>query len=57
VFLVRWHELKPHLAAKKIPVIFRLIGPVDAWIAMKIYKVIYPHVESVQYIDVVAMEI
>jgi hypothetical protein len=57
VFLVRWHEIKPHLVAKKVPVTFRLIGPIDPWIAMKMYKIIYPHVESVQYVDVVVLEI
>jgi hypothetical protein len=50
VLVLRINELKDMLKQKQKRVIMRVVGPCREWLAMKLYKTLYPHADAVQYI-------
>jgi len=44
--LARLNEVKPLLRKKGKPIQIRILGPVDSWLGMKLYKTLYPHADQ-----------
>ena len=49
--LYRLGEVKPMLKKKGKPVQIRVIGPVETWLGMKLYKTLYPHADQILYTE------
>lgn len=49
--IFRLNEVKPLLRKKGKPIQIRVIGPVQAWLGMKLYKTLYPHADQVFFVD------
>jgi len=49
--LARLNEVKPLLKKKGKPIQVRIIGPVQAWLGMRLYKLVYPHADQVFYTE------
>ena len=49
--LFRINEVKPLLKKKGKPIQVRIIGPVQAWLGMRLYKLVYPHADQVFYTE------
>jgi hypothetical protein len=45
------NEVKPLLKKKGKAIQIRIIGPVETWLGMRLYKAIYPHADQVLYTE------
>lgn len=48
--LFRINEMKELLKGKHKPILMRVVGPCKNWLAMRLYKAMFPHAEKVQYV-------
>lgn len=49
--LARIDEIKPLLKKKGRPIQVRIIGPVETWFGMRLYKILYPHADQILYTE------
>ncbi len=49
--LFRLGEVKPIVKKKGKPIQIRIIGPVDTWLGMRLYKALYPHADQILYTE------
>lgn len=49
--LFRLNEVKPLLRKKGKPIQIRIIGPMETWLGMKLYKTLYPHADQTFFVD------
>lgn len=50
ILVMRINEMKGMMREKKKRILMRIVGPCREWLAMKLYKTLYPHADVVQYV-------